>query len=534
MDQWTLGKDPIHTDHPAGSDIRYETIFEDLQSEIDKLSLPSAAATGIDWQKVADLAAAILSEHSKDILVVSYFALAKTHLSQIEGFYQGVRVYSDLLENFWDTLFPAKKRMRGRLGALEWWIEKSETALQINNISVTNAQQSSLEESLDRLDQLIEQCFPEPPSLRPLRSALEPIFQTVKSEPAAIIQKAAETTSPVTTSESNIEQQSIAAQKDRQTSTPSTRPAANNTSLEKPSGSTVQDGMEILRRAVSNMEKINPADPQVYRLRRLSLWASIEDAPPATQLQTLILPPDPQFVSILHTLNQKGDWLNLLSAAELQLTQNIFWLDLNRFAAESLDNSGPLYRFAYEAVCQETSHLIQRMPELPTLRFSDGSPLADQQTQDWLASISTGSASALAYPISAGEADTSVQNRIQEVFQNAQQLVKEKKLIEAVSLIQQELEICTSAKHRLHWRLALSQILVVGRKADMAQPHLDKILEDIEQYSIEKWDTELALQCFKVIWSGFKAMSGKDSRQMADQILHRIARLHPAEALRLE
>ncbi len=532
MDPWALGKDPIFEDHPAGNDVRYESVFEDLQAEVDKLSLPSAASTGIDWKKVADMSAKILSQHAKDILVVSYFSVAQTHLDQIEGLYKGIRVYCDLLENYWDTLFPAKKRMRGRLGALEWWIEKSETAILANKVAISSSQQTALKNSLGKLTHLIDTCFPDPPSLRPLTSALEPLFNNTSIETNAVeqaVQKqkqglektAPEQAPPIVHEQNNLSQ-------------PTTTSSITETPLpEKESDNTVQKGMETIRRAASNLEKSNPADPQVFRLRRLALWASIENPPPASQGQTLIPPPDPQMSTMLKNLHEKGDWINLFSASETQLTQNIFWLDLNRYTADSLENSGIPFKAAHEAVCQETIHLIQRMPDLPTYSFSDGSSLANQQTQDWIVSISPQNDSALNVSIYSGEDASKEQNKFDIVFQKAKKLSKDKKLIEAVILIQHELSISPSDKDRMLWRLALSRILLAARKADMAKPHFDKILEDIERYNIEKWDPILALQCFKVILTGFKAISGKTAKQEAGDILARISRISPTDGLRL-
>ena len=128
MDLLSLGKNPINPDQPTGSDVRYEPEFEELQSEIDKLSSPSFSG-GIEWQKVSDMAAFILAEKSKDLLVASYLAVSQVYIRQIEGLAVGLTVMHDLVDQFWDTLFPPKKRMRGRLGAVEWWIEKTGSAL---------------------------------------------------------------------------------------------------------------------------------------------------------------------------------------------------------------------------------------------------------------------------------------------------------------------------------------------------------------------------------------------------------------------
>ena len=110
-----LGKTPVSKEKPTGSDVRYDPLFEELQAEVDKLSSPTATGT-LDWGKVAKASAAILSGKSKDLLVAGYLAVSLIHTRKDEGLAVGLRLFRDLLENFWEDLFPPKARMRGRLG----------------------------------------------------------------------------------------------------------------------------------------------------------------------------------------------------------------------------------------------------------------------------------------------------------------------------------------------------------------------------------------------------------------------------------
>jgi type VI secretion system protein VasJ len=168
MEIHSLGKEPIQPDRPAGSDVRYEPEYEQLQAEIDKLSSPSASG-GIDWQKVNDLAVSILERKCKDLLVVSYLAVSQIHMRRIEGLADGLQVLHDLIEHYWDDLFPPKKRMRGRLAAIEWWIEKTEMALkEITSQPVAAGKMDAINHALTQIDSLLAEHLPEPPLLRPM------------------------------------------------------------------------------------------------------------------------------------------------------------------------------------------------------------------------------------------------------------------------------------------------------------------------------------------------------------------------------
>ena len=173
MDYAALGKEPIPGDNPAGSDCRYETAFETLQAEIDKLSSPTAEGK-VDWAKVTQWAADILAGKSKDLTVASYLAVGLVRERQVKGLDEGLQVFKDLVENYWDTMYPPKKRMRGREGALSWWLEKTEDVLvdlKPDPLAVELVQR--LQENIRLLDGFLAEKMPEPPLLRPLQRQIE-------------------------------------------------------------------------------------------------------------------------------------------------------------------------------------------------------------------------------------------------------------------------------------------------------------------------------------------------------------------------
>jgi type VI secretion system protein VasJ len=72
-----------------------------------------------------------------------------------------------------------------------------------------------------------------------------------------------------------------------------------------------------------------------------------------------------------------------------------------------------------------------------------------------------------------------------------------------------------------------------SKKADLATPHFEQILHDIDLYRLEEWDPDLAMEGLKLVWTGFNAQKGKAFKSEAAGVLDRIARLDPAEGLRL-
>lgn len=509
MDLLLLGKTPIDPDHPTGSDSRYEPDFEQLQGEIDKLSSPSAATT-IDWKKVMALASEVLTKKSKDLLVAGYLAVSLIYTRQIEGFAIGLKVYTDLISCFWDDFFPAKERMRGRLRAIEWWVEKTETALsQLGPIQPAPETRAQLKKDIEMLDTALHKHLEEAPSIHPLLK-----FITAIPADQSSAEKPKEVRSAKEEREAEISEE-ISTSKDAQ--------------------KVLHYGIQKIRQVASYLVKQEPKNPQSCRLTRLAVWGTIEAPPPAENGKTRIPAPPGQIKTILKDLSGKADWENLLKSVESRFPQFIFWLDLNRFVAEALMNLGDHYQAAFDAVCQETAFFVHRLSGLEKLSFSDGTPFADEETQRWLKSIAF-RAEGIEEIISTSES-TSLGpegDLMEKEIKKAQALAKKKKYIEAVAILQQNLQNTSSKRGRLLWRLALSRFLINAKRKNVATPYLEQILHDIELYRLEEWDPELALKGFKIVWTGFNFQSDETSRNKAVDALHRIARLDPVAAMRLE
>ena len=129
MDLLEIGTTPISEDNPAGDDVRFEPEFEELENEILKLSSPSMTE-GIDWDKLIVLCKGILSEKSKNLIVSNHLCIALLKTEGLEGLANGVHILRGMYENFWENLYPPKKRMRRRVNAISWWSDKIEAELE--------------------------------------------------------------------------------------------------------------------------------------------------------------------------------------------------------------------------------------------------------------------------------------------------------------------------------------------------------------------------------------------------------------------
>jgi type VI secretion system protein VasJ len=529
MEILSLGKDPIQPDQPGGSDVRYDPEYEQLQAEIDKLSVPSASG-GTDWEKVSNLSSAILANKSKDLLVATYLAVSQVHLRRIDGLADGLIVIHDLVANYWDNMFPPKKRMRGRMGAVEWWVEKTEAALiAVKHEPVAAEKLEAIQTTLSQIDTLLNENLPEPPLLRPIQRAMEMIPRVSETKPE---------TEPVTFTEKARSEPQPAPEPEMKRETPKAVSAAaepETLATAQDAQKVVSSGMQKVRQAAAFLLETDLTNAMAYRYRRIAAWSVVSALPPASDGQTQIPAPAPQILQQLLEFKENGNWNALIMAAEQRLSQYIFWFDLNRLVAEALSSLGDGYENAHETVCQETAFFAHRLPGLLGMTFSDGTPFADPETTQWLKGIALGAGSVVdvGAPTLATVKGTDESHRMAQTLAKAQELAKKKKLLEAVQLLQTELKNCPSQQEALMWRLALCRMLIGSKRVDMAVPHLELILKDIETYRLESWDPQLALDGLKLVWTGYNSHTSTEAKGKAEAVLNQIAKLDPAEALKL-
>ena len=523
MELLELGKQPISEQEPAGKDVRFEPDMEALSAEIDKLSSPTASGS-IDWGKVAELARKILGEESKDLLVSCYLCLALFETEKLRGLGAGIHVIRDLLENFWETLFPPKKRMRGRKNAIEWWVEKSLAVLQADEPEQLPPEEiDAMCQDLHAIDEFISENIPDAPMLKRFQDAISSMkMKAAESEPMQ----------PETATQESPESEPVSRETPKSVAAPATA-LSGSIQTEEDAHRFLHTELGKLREVATYFMTHNLFHPLIYRINRIAAWMPVEGLPPSTENKTRIPPPPQLVTNALRTLYEGGDWQNLLKTAESRFGEFLFWLDLNRYVAESLDKLG--HSELQDLVSQETSHYVRRLKGIENLSFSDGTPFADTDTKGWIKQFTAESASDMALGFSSGAdgAGDSIQAKIAETVANAKALIKEKKTGDAVQQLHQPLRDAFSGKEKLLWRIALMQLLISAKKAHIALPHLNEIFQEVESHRLEQWDPDLALQALIGAYTGYIAQKEDKHKEKAAEILNRIAGLSPAHALRM-
>lgn len=524
-----LGKTPISDDSPSGQDVRYEPDFEALSMEIAKLSTPSATAA-IDWKKVISLSAGILENQSKHLQVVSYFCYALIKTEGMDGLLQGVHILKDVLNNFWDTMYPPKKRMKGRRSIITWWEEKvSEFISNADSVVWKKEKRDQFLNDFNAIDEFLGGKMDDAPLLRPLLNRIKSI---VEEEPEAPEEKIAATESVPSREPGNVEkQQTGESSGSGQAGQGFKKTTSSEISIDSGADPFVllKQGLSILGKSVSGFMKQNPFNPVPYRLNRIVAWSLIDEPPIATGGKTMLPPPDDNIVSSITALYDSSQWQDLADLCESRVRQYLFWLDLSRYVAESMEEMG--HQNISEIIGHDTYMFVRMVPGIEKLSFSDGTCFANTETRQWLKTM--GSTKASETSESGSATSDSIHNVILGQMNNAQQLIKDKKLDAALKLFIKPMLISASQREQFLWKLGLCRLLIKSKQIAIAASYIDDIIKNIEKYRLEIWEPEIALDALSLAVTGLRLQKKDQHKELIESMINKIAMLDPVKAMEI-
>ncbi len=528
----TLGESPIRDDSPAGESVKYDSDFETMKAEIEKLDSVTTTEDP-DWRQIITLSEDILGTKSKDILVASYYVAALVKERGYAGLRDGLAVYQAILKNFWADLFPPARRMRARVGAIQWLMERLPRWLSQLTPSGADAEAvRSCQEIFGSFFDTVRECYEnDSPGMGDVKRAIDqrvmdlPAEKSPEPEPAAEAASGAGAAAP----------------------TPAPRPAAPAPAalgdIESP-----QDAMKALtgtgmtlRTAATVLRKANPLDPLPYRVIRFASWLPLKAAPPSNAGETQLPPPRPQVIDAAASLTAAGDWANLLDLGEGRTGDTPFWLDASRHTATALAGMGPGHEAARQTVMAELAALLQRVPGLLDLAFKDGVPFADDQTKLWIEAEvlplvgQGGGGGAAPEAAGGGTADELVSAKSE-----ARKLLAGGKFAEAMAIFQHGTTGADSRRDRFRWKLALAEACSDAGQTELAMHQLESLDSEAEQFNLDEWEPPLCTGVVVLLYKCQKkllAASPKgppEAMEAAKRTYARLCRIDPVAAMELK
>jgi type VI secretion system protein ImpA len=437
---------PIPGDNPAGANLRYSRVYDEIRDArrqddpgiAEKLSAGKGGeAKRADYKRVIQLAQTAVATQSKDLQLAAWLAEALTYQEQFSGLHQGLDLIFGLVESFWDNLYPELEDgdAEGRAAPLEWLgnyfdpARGSSPALAVRLVPLNQAGHTWIEYKqwqkggpADQNPQLkeFEKAFAETPknfyvtidadlkaaleSLRSLDNLCEAKFGSVAPS-FGILRSALQ---EVGSSISSLLHQKLALEPDMaeptggrgasQDTEPRHQPSApwsiTAADAEHATGSDVDsflggeltsyaDACRHVTAAARYLHRLNPSHPLPYLLLRALRWGELRAAANG-QFSDLLEPPPAGLRMTMRRHAQATDWKRVLELSESAMCDGCGrgWLDLQRYTITACEELG--YTAAAQALRSELKTLLSDFPQLMGATLLDDTGTANPDTLAWL------------------------------------------------------------------------------------------------------------------------------------------------------
>ncbi|WP_034294695.1 type VI secretion system protein TssA [Herbaspirillum sp. RV1423] len=354
--RWDDWLQPISADSPAGGDLAYDDDFLAIKDEVAKLS-------DIDDVLIVNGAERLLKHSAKDVRPAVYYVYGRLRQEGAEGLASGLELLSALIDRFGEQLLP--QRAESRKVALEW-LTGATFANRLERVQ--GLEGVLLERSLSALALITERTASWPEAARPELDGLYRRFESC-IEHAQVIES---TLSAV--------------------SAPSA-PGVNAAIL--PATGEVSSSRDLLERA-RQMALFLREQPHgylaAYRLLRCVRWDTLIDVPPHDiSGKSRLVAPRTELRAQLKRLLLQKQWPELLDRVEQAFAEgaNHFWLDLQYYAHTAQEHGGGDYAQARDLAATDCALMLERLPGVERLSFTDGTPFAEDVTLEWITRYAT-------------------------------------------------------------------------------------------------------------------------------------------------
>jgi len=534
--------DPIPGDKPGGTNPSGDPRHDTVKGEVDKLQ---SLTEQPDWKKVVDVGGEILAEKAKDLPTAAYLAYGLYHTKGLDGLALGLTVLCELMDNYWDTMFPEPKRTKPRGNALSLFMDRC--IILFPNQKIVEADReivTILGTLVGRFGKTVRSAFMgQGPAVGPFTEGIDRLYQTLPAAappppppaptpapaaaaPAPAAQPApTPAPAPVAAAPAPVAAAPVAAAPAVAAPAMPTAPAAGLadaaevTNFLRGIGGSLADAANLLRRA-------DPSDPLAYRLIRQGIWLHIVNPPPAQGTKTQVPAPPDQVRKQIETIAQNGKWAPLLEECEALLKSRPFWLDIHRFSAQALAGLG--HKQAREALITEVYGFIRRLPIVLDLTFGDGNAFADPGTKAWIESDVMPKGTG-------GGGDKASGPTEAEIMTEARNLLTGGKVADGIGMLQARIVGAANGQARFKSRLALAKVCLQGNLTPVARALYEGLERDVTAHKLEDWDPGLAAEALEGLLSCHKAVvkSGKPLPPDNALLYDRLCRIEPAAAARI-
>lgn len=581
--------EPIEGSNPAGEDLTYELILDELQeARREDLDVEQG-----DWErplKRADhglaikLASDILAKRSKDLTVAAWLSESLLWQDGFAGLASGITLMKDLLDNFWDHVYPELEDddVELRVGPLNWLgsnkldipikrqalnksghdffqyaesrlIPTEETAA--SDMEAGERRREALEDgklppeefirgfnatpkdwykglmadlnaclgAIDELDQFGREKFGDydAPSYVSLRRVLEE-FRTVGQ--SLLDEKLVHDPDPIEAEPIPTGDDGSGLAGSSSAGAGSAGSSGGGLSLEPVNEA---DAASRIATAARFLRRADPTNPGPYLLLRGYRWGELRAGGGELDPKLLDAPPTATRKH-LKGLLLDGKWEDLLDAAEqvMGTPHGRGWLDLQRYVLTACDNLGSDYDQVSAAIATELRSLLADLPDLPELTLMDDAPTANRQTQAWLREQVVGDGDGEIPARAARPTASAASHNV--VLERALAKVRAGEPNQGIALLMRHAEQEKSERARFLSRSEAAAIMLEHRLKAVALPILREMFEQINTHNLEGWESgEVVARPLGLLYQCLSS----DEYELQQDLYERICRLDPIQAM---
>lgn len=512
-----LAKAPISAEAFCGDDVRYSSEFEALELELAKAD-SLQATSGPDWNSIREGSEDLLQKQSKDLRAAVWLTWSLYQSESYQGLQAGLAALVYLCTHHWDELHPRKPRTRQ--AAFGWLAPRLEQAVESaasGPVCTDLATLQSVTTQLRELDACLSgHMLSDTAQLLPLCRRLDALAAR-NAQPDNV--------------ETPTEQQTASA-----TVTPiRTQASGSPTEInDMRSAHTALRALQDQGRALCEWWLDQSAtDPRAIRLSRTLLWLPINALPEHdAQQQTPLrgLPGDrvAAYAERLTRTQNQDQHHDLLREMEASAARSPFWLDGQRMVWECLGALGA--QDAQDELRTQVQLLLVRLPGLEQLRFHDGVPFADDQTQAWLATPSSMDAKPVNTSLPSSPAGDNAP--WVEALNTAVDVARKNSLKAGIAMLKHAMQTAGSERERFHWQFAQARLCHTAKHYELAAYQMEALYQQLHVAGLDRWEPELAISVLQVLAESYQRLPQKQvPAERRQQVYQRLCQLDLEAAL---
>lgn len=419
--------------------------WEHIDSQMVKVGSLTHSTLNID--DLQQQAMALLSQKSKDFRLVVHLLRTLQHGGEPGDLMLAISLLTAYVQNFWTSAWPLNPLHKRRFA--QQILKRFDSASGSFSQRATDAQRQDVQGLLAHLAQVWHSDEP----------ALAKEVDSLRTSCARL---------PTRTVEPVVEEEERPQSGSASTSTTASRTISPSLSIDSSSDKAWR---QTLLKMADLLCELHPEAAIGFRLRRHALWGSLT-APPIAQA-------DGRTPLAAVSVDRMADYLGRVATADLALWQQVeqslalapYWLDGHALSAQIAIRLG--YAGVAQAIRDELSAFIERMPALTTLYFTDMTPFLSPESASWLQQ-DTGAK---------GGGHTIEQDEIWQCYQ-------QQGLEAALQMIDRQSQQ-SEPRDRFYLQLLSAQLLEKAGMTALAQQHYHNLLQVGQQVQLSEWEPAL-------------------------------------------